>query len=237
MLVSSRFGLRSLRASRRFSSVAAFDFFFVPPYLTFAVADFRHATTFAVMFVVAVVISGLTQRIRNQAAAARERELRTAALYELSRELAGAQDSRDVIAAAARHIEKVFRSRVSRIHAPARRGRPAYARAHGSAAASERELSIAQWVWANQREAGLGTGTLPGGSDPVRAARRIRRASSACSGLTPDEPQRFEPHRAAAAGRRLRRPNGARHRARQLGGGNRTRRAARSRPSSCAARC
>src|SRR3954463_16683518 len=95
MLVSSRFRMgASVLAA--FLSVAAFDFFFVPTYLTFAVADFRHATSFIVMFVVAIVISGLTQRIRNEAAAARERELRTATLYELSRDLAGAQDSYSV---------------------------------------------------------------------------------------------------------------------------------------------
>ena len=51
MLVSSRFGLgASVLAA--FLSVAAFDLIFVPPYLTFAVADFRHATTFVVMFAV-----------------------------------------------------------------------------------------------------------------------------------------------------------------------------------------
>lgn len=66
MLVASRvgFGLSLVAAAL---SVAAFDFFFVPPYLTFAVGNVRHTTTFLVMFVVALVISSLTQRIRNQA--------------------------------------------------------------------------------------------------------------------------------------------------------------------------
>ena len=112
MLVASRLGFgASIFAA--FASVAAFDFFFVPPYLTFAVADFKHATTFTVMFVVAVVISGLTQRVRNQATAARERELRTAGLYALTRELSAAQGTSRVIQAAASQIEKVFRCGVS----------------------------------------------------------------------------------------------------------------------------
>ena len=54
MLVSSRFGLGASVLSA-FLSVAAFDFFFVPPYLTFAVADFRHTTTFIVMFAISLV--------------------------------------------------------------------------------------------------------------------------------------------------------------------------------------
>lgn len=121
MLVASRYRL-SASVLAALLSVAAFDFVFVPPYLTFVVADFRHATTFAVMLVVAVVISGLTQRVRNQAAAARERELRAATLYELSRDLAEAQGSEGVPHTAAKHTEKVSRaaSRSSGPAAPAR---------------------------------------------------------------------------------------------------------------------
>src|SRR5215468_10323270 len=55
-------------------SVAAFDFFFVPPFFTFAVSDTQYVVTFVVMFVVALVISRLTIRIRDQAEAARQRE-------------------------------------------------------------------------------------------------------------------------------------------------------------------
>ncbi|HEX2733764.1 MAG TPA: sensor histidine kinase KdpD [Polyangiaceae bacterium] len=163
MLVSSRAGFgASLFAA--LLSVGAFDFFFVPPYLTFAVDDFRHATTFLVMAAVAIVISGLTQRIRQQAQAAREREIRTAGLYALSRELAAAQGLDQVAKAAAHEIEKAFRCAVSvfvpstgntlaRCYASPRIGTP-----------SERDLSVSQWVWANRREAGMGTTTLPGGT-------------------------------------------------------------------------
>src|SRR5262249_29793151 len=62
-------------------SVGLFDLFFVPPYWSFAVSDSEHLITFAVMLVVALVISGLTVQSRAQAGAARERERRIAALY------------------------------------------------------------------------------------------------------------------------------------------------------------
>jgi two-component system, OmpR family, sensor histidine kinase KdpD len=188
MLVSSRFGLgASVLAA--FLSVAAFDFFFVPPYLTFAVMEFRHTTTFTVMFVVAIVISGLTQRIRNEATAARDRELRTAALYELSRELAGAQDTHSVLQAAASQIEKVFRSRVS-VFISGQGGTVRRAYPSDRADASERDLSVVQWVFANQREAGLGTSTLAG-----ELALYVPLAASGGTvgvlGLTPHDPSRF----------------------------------------------
>jgi two-component system sensor histidine kinase KdpD len=48
-------------------SVAAFDFFFVPPLYTFAVGDVRYFVTFTVMFIVFFVISRLTLRVRQQA--------------------------------------------------------------------------------------------------------------------------------------------------------------------------
>ncbi len=61
VLVSLRFGYGpSLLAA--VLSVLCFDFFFIPPIFTFAVRDLSHVVTFAVMFMVALVISGLTQR-------------------------------------------------------------------------------------------------------------------------------------------------------------------------------
>jgi two-component system sensor histidine kinase KdpD len=68
-------------------SVASFDFFFVPPYFTFAVSDAQYLLTFGVMLVAALVISNLAVRIRQQAELARYRERRTSVLYSMSRDL------------------------------------------------------------------------------------------------------------------------------------------------------
>ncbi len=75
VIVSMRFGYApSLLAA--VLSVMTFDFFFVPPYFTFRVSDLRHIATFGVMFFVAVVISGLTKRVREQADEAHRARLR-----------------------------------------------------------------------------------------------------------------------------------------------------------------
>lgn len=82
MLVASRYGLApSVFAA--FLGVACVNFFFVPPIFTFAVADLKHALTFVVMFIVAVVTSGLTGRVRDQLH--RERKLHRESL-ELAEE-------------------------------------------------------------------------------------------------------------------------------------------------------
>ena len=48
-------------------SVAAFDFLFVPPRGSFAVADAQYLFTFAIMLAVALVISRLVESVRRQA--------------------------------------------------------------------------------------------------------------------------------------------------------------------------
>jgi K+-sensing histidine kinase KdpD len=75
VLVSMRYG-RVLSLASAVASVLCFDFFFVPPHYTFAVDDPGHLVTFAVMLVVAIVISSLTRRVRDHAEASREARLR-----------------------------------------------------------------------------------------------------------------------------------------------------------------
>jgi two-component system sensor histidine kinase KdpD len=111
VLVAMRHGRApSLLAS--LLSVGAFNFFFVPPHFTFAVAEIRYAITFLVMFVVAVAIGGLTARMRAQAEGARQRERHMAALYAMSRDLASARGVEGITKIAARHVGDLFESEV-----------------------------------------------------------------------------------------------------------------------------
>ena len=48
------------------ASVLAFDFFFVPPYLTFSVSDTQYLFTFAAMLGVGILISTIADRLRRQ---------------------------------------------------------------------------------------------------------------------------------------------------------------------------
>ena len=50
-----------------FVSVASFDFFFVPPRLSFAVTDFQYLLTLAVMLVVALITAHMTAGLGYQA--------------------------------------------------------------------------------------------------------------------------------------------------------------------------
>jgi two-component system sensor histidine kinase KdpD len=143
-------------------SVAAFDFFFVPPYLTFAVSDTEYFVTFAVMLVVAIVISTLTTRIRAQAEASRQRERRTAVLYAMSGDLVKQRGLDDLLRAAVRHIAEVFGSRVAVfiLGPDGQLVRRAGELGPGTDDASE--LGVARWVQQHGEMAGRGSATLPG---------------------------------------------------------------------------
>jgi two-component system, OmpR family, sensor histidine kinase KdpD len=144
-------------------SVAVLDFCFVPPYFTFAVSDVNHVLTFAVMLLVGFVVSGLTERVRRQAEAARVREQRTHVLYALTRDLAGSNDVDEIARTAARHIGAGFHARVVVL---LRDGTPrALAIASGQGfELDDRERSVATWALDHRAAAGLTTDTLPGAS-------------------------------------------------------------------------
>lgn len=80
-----------------FVSVAAFDFFFVPPRFSFTVDDPQYLVTFSAMLAVALIISQLAAGLKRQANAARMKEQRSHALYEMARELTGASTLARVI--------------------------------------------------------------------------------------------------------------------------------------------
>ena len=88
--------------------VLAFDFFFVPPYLTFRVTDTDTLITFAGMIIVGALVSLLVTRAREHGYAAQEREKETGTLYALSQDLAVAVDADAIIAAVIRHIREIF---------------------------------------------------------------------------------------------------------------------------------
>lgn len=145
-----------------FLSVAAFDFIFIPPYYTFAVSNVRYFITFIVMFMVAFIISRLTHRIRDQVYAARQREKRTTAMYNLSRKFVHERGIEKLCAIAIRHISEVLPSHVV-VLVPADRGKLTIpATGQETFALDEKELSVAQWTFDHRQRAGLGTDTLSG---------------------------------------------------------------------------
>jgi two-component system sensor histidine kinase KdpD len=138
-------------------SIVLFDFFFVPPYYRFTVNDSAYLLTFAMMLVIAVAMSRLTARIRDQAGLAAARERRMATLLATSRELAGAADGNELAAMAERHLG----------HAAEGVAAIALADEEGSLRLPEHRLfkskevqEAAGWAMAHGEAAGIGTGAF-----------------------------------------------------------------------------
>jgi two-component system sensor histidine kinase KdpD len=141
-------------------SVAAFDFCFVPPQFTFAVSDTQYIVTFAVMLAAALALSTMANWLRVQTDAARRRELRTAALYRLGRELAALGGTQQLLTVAERMVGEEFASRAVLLLADDA-GRLHGAEIPGATELERHELGVAQWSFDNALPAGVGTETLP----------------------------------------------------------------------------
>jgi two-component system sensor histidine kinase KdpD len=137
-------------------SVAAYDFFFVPPYLTFAVADVRYLLTFGMMFLVGLLMSALMARLRRQEALALAREARTANLYALSRALGAALDPAQAAALLAKLGGELL-GVAATVSYPQEGGELV----HEGDPLSPADLAVVRWAWEHRRPAGALTDTLP----------------------------------------------------------------------------
>ena len=174
VFVAVRFG-RGPAVMAALVSVAAFDFFYVPPRFSFAVSDVQYLLTFAVMLVVALVIGQMTAGLTFQARVARLREERVTALYAMSRDLSAALMAEEIAAIAARFLQSEFEARAAlmvadeadRLKAPLPQ----------AVILAGIDPGIAQWAFDHAQAAGHGTDTLPGSPVlyvPLKAAIRMR---------------------------------------------------------------
>lgn len=143
------------------AAVLVFDFFFVQPYHTFAVADVEYVLTFAVLLAIGLVISTLTSRLKNQVDRSRLRERRSSALYHLGRQLSSLSGAIFLVAAAGKQIAEICDGEVAIYRG---RGQDAPELVFGGTttiATHPVSIPAAQWVIEHDQFAGPGTDTLP----------------------------------------------------------------------------
>lgn len=142
------------------ANVLAFDFLFVPPRYSLAVANLRYLVTFGIMLAVAVIIANLVASVRAQTRVAGARERRTSLLYAMSRELVATRGIDALTRAAVKHVAETFAGSAV-VLVPDAQGRLAHPKDPPTAASLRNaDLSIAQWVFSHDTPAGLGTDTL-----------------------------------------------------------------------------
>jgi two-component system sensor histidine kinase KdpD len=158
--VATRYG----RGPAAFASVAGvlvFDFFFVPPYLTFAVSDAEYLITFAIMLAIGLLISTLTARVREQLRASQQQERHTAALYRLTKQLSEVVGTEFLIQSAGRQLGEIFTGEVV-LYVREETGQLQLRFGEStSIVKTPVNAVVAQWVAEHEHVAGAGTDTLP----------------------------------------------------------------------------
>lgn len=166
LLAAVRWGLwPSLLAS--FLGILAFDYFFVPPFMSFSVSDIRYLLNFAIFLVVALVTGTLASRLRSQADAARERERRMAALYSLSSRIAVETDMERVLAIVAETVAQSAGVTAAILLPGVPLNRLSVAACSGSRqfVLDKKRIAVAQWAFEHGQQAGGGTSVLAGTGD------------------------------------------------------------------------
>ena len=202
LVIAKRFG-RGPAILAAIANVIAFDFFFVTPRFSFAVADLQYLITFAAMLLVGLLTAHLAAGLRFEAGVAAQREKRANDLYQLARELSAAITTDQIEAIIARAFNGLFGLRAQvlvpdandRIVVPETTDLPAPDR------------GAAQWSYDRGEPAGVGTDTLPGSNFlylPMRAPMRVRgviavRAANAAIVGSPEERRQIETLAALAA--------------------------------------
>ncbi len=182
--VALRYG-RGPAALASLINVLAFDFFFVPPRLSFSVSDVQYVLTFAVMLAVGLVVGQLTAGLRYQARVATHRELRSRSLFEVARDLSSVLTTEQVVEAAAGAVSREFHARThvfvldlnDRLESP-------IAPPEGAGL----DAGTARWAFDHRQPAGLGTDTIPGSAWlylPLNAPMRTRGVLA----LLPEDPR------------------------------------------------
>lgn len=140
-------------------AIGAFDFFLIPPYLTFRIDDVRYMPSFLVFIIISLIVSFLAKGIRWQTESTRHRERFLSSLYTFSREIMSASNLEEILDKSSTHISNAFQSDVV-ILLPDENKQLQVVEKQGNIEFDEKEKAVALWVYKNGMNAGKNTQTL-----------------------------------------------------------------------------
>jgi two-component system, OmpR family, sensor histidine kinase KdpD len=139
----------------------SWDFFFIPPIFTFSVGHVEDDMMLAMFFIVAAVSGTLSARVREREKTVRQREMKSSALFALTKDLSSAHSQDEVIQAAVSNIKKFFDADVIVFLGDADGDMSKQPHAASTLNSDEKEFSVAAWAYWNEKKAGKFTDTLP----------------------------------------------------------------------------
>ncbi|MDR2919495.1 MAG: sensor histidine kinase KdpD [Tannerella sp.] len=142
------------------ASALAWNFFFIPPRYTLKIAEPENLLVFCMFFVVALVTGTLTSKVRKQERLTRKREEKTNALFHLTNQLAGAENTEKIIDIAREDIKKYFCLDACFLLQDGTGKLIKKQQETETDDFTESEYSIAQWTFKHSKKAGKLTDTL-----------------------------------------------------------------------------
>jgi two-component system, OmpR family, sensor histidine kinase KdpD len=142
-------------------SALIWDYFFIPPQLTFHIDKPVDMLMFIMFFIIALLNGTLTSRIRGQEKKIRIREERTDALYQLTKELLNVSSIDEVSEIAKRYFLRYFKLESIIINMHEVKEAEASEWSSDIIKLTDNDVSIVNWVQRNNSPAGKYTDTLP----------------------------------------------------------------------------
>jgi two-component system, OmpR family, sensor histidine kinase KdpD len=143
-------------------SALAYNFFFIPPYYTFTIADPENVVALFFFILVTAIASNLMARVRAQGMVAQERAKATEDLYLFSRKLAGVFTLDDLLWATAFQFAQMLKLRVVILLPDENESVSVRAGYPPEDMLDDDDVAAAKWVWEHGTAAGRGADTLPG---------------------------------------------------------------------------
>jgi two-component system sensor histidine kinase KdpD len=143
-------------------SVAAYNFFFLPPLYTFTIADPSNVVALIFFLIAALVVSNLTAQKQRQTQNMAARAKTTAELYAFSRKIAGTGSLENLTWLITYQIAAMLSCDVV-ILLPSPDGLEIRAGYPPEDTLDVADMAAAEWSWTHNHVAGRGSDTLPGG--------------------------------------------------------------------------
>jgi two-component system sensor histidine kinase KdpD len=154
-------------------SVAAYNFFFLPPLYTFTIADPSNVVALIFFLIAALVVSNLTAQKQRQTQNMAARAKTTAELYAFSRKIAGVSSLENLEWLIPYQIAAMLSCDAVML-LPGPDGLEIRAGYPPEDTLDDADMAAAEWSWTHNHAAGRGSDTLPGGKRlflPIQTGR------------------------------------------------------------------
>ncbi len=159
LLLAFRSSLAAMFTAATLSAII-WNFFFIPPRLTFSIAAPEDLMMFAAYFVVATITGVLTARSIKQEKLLRQRELRTQVLFDFVRALVELEGVENLEREIDSRTQRLFQAR-SCLLIPGKNNRMLHnIKRDSSVELDTNDWAVASWVYENGKPAGWSTETL-----------------------------------------------------------------------------